>query len=201
MVALMPVVPLDVAQRPVLRAAQPAVWKLAGQGRPLRGEARDLLRRLVAGYLGTAADETPLHFVPGQAPRVDARWQGLDLSLSLSYGKDLALIAICPGARIGVDVTEIAPLPDWARVAELYLGAESVSRLAARDGAARDRMFALAWAELEARCKCLGLGLQEWSGARHQRLHAHSIAVHTGVLDGMHAGQGQAFAVARAASG
>lgn len=182
--ALTPPAPMEPDQRPALRALQPAVWRLQGQRRQLRAEARALLKELVAGYLGTSSDNTLLHFVPGQAPFVDARWQGLRLSISNSYSQDLALIALCPGARIGIDVTETAPMPDWAAVARSYLGPAVLARLASADGAARDTAFALAWAELEARGKCLGLGLQEWSAERHARLHAPAIEVISSALEG-----------------
>lgn len=182
--ALTPPAPMEPDQRPALRALQPAVWRLQGQRRQLRAEARALLRDLVAGYLGTSSDNTLLHFVPGQAPFVDARWQGLRLSISISYSQDLALIALCAGARIGIDVTETAPMPDWAAVARSYLGPAVLARLAPADGAARDKAFALAWAELEARGKCLGLGLQEWSAERHARLQAPAIEVISSALEG-----------------
>lgn len=184
--------PLSPAHRPALRAAEPAVWLLQGQGRHLRGEARALLRALLADYLGVAPAQVPLHFEPGQAPVVAAQWQGMGLSISMSYSQDVALIALCPGARVGVDVTAIAALPDWAQVARLYLGPESAARLAACEAGARAMMFALAWAELEARGKCLGLGLQEWSPARHERLQEPSIQVRTAALEGL----GQACALA-----
>lgn len=125
---------LSPEHRPALRAAEPAVWRLQGQGRHLRGEARSLLRALLAGYLGMAPAQVPLHFQPDQAPCVAARWQGLRLSISMSYSQDVALIALCPGACIGVDVTAIAALPDWAQVARLYLGPASAARLAACEG-------------------------------------------------------------------
>lgn len=185
------------AQRPALRADQPAVWMLHGKGQHVRGEARALLRDLLGGYLEQAPDQVPLHFVPGQAPCVATDWQGMRLSISMSYSRDVALIALCPGARIGIDVTEIAPMPDWAQVARLYLGPASVSRLAALDAVSRDKMFALAWAELEARGKCLGMGLQEWSSARQDRLQGRSIQVSTGGLDGPRSDQTCVFAVAR----
>ena len=187
--------PMHPAQRPALRAAHPAVWLLQSKGRHLRDEARELLRDLLAGYLGQAPGQVPLHFVEGQAPLVAANWQGMRLAISMSYSQDLALIALCAGAGIGVDVTEMAPMPDWAQVARLYLGPEAVARLAALDIVARDKMFALAWAELEARGKCLGLGLQEWSSARQQRLQQPSIEVSRGELDG-----GLAYAIALASS-
>lgn len=190
----MDLTPLSPGHRPALRAADPVVWLLQGQGRHLRGEARALLRELLAGYLGMAPEQVPLHFVPGQAPVVDAQWQGMGLSISMSYSQDVALIALCPGARIGVDLTAIAALPDWAQVARLYLGPESAARLAACEAGARDTLFALAWAQLEARGKCLGLGLQEWSPAWHERLQERSIQVSTAALEGLRSGQACALA-------
>ena len=191
------VTPMHPAQRPALRAEHPAVWVLRGHGQHVRGEARVFLRELLAAYLGTAPDQVPLCFSSGQAPVVAAPWQGRRLSVSMSYSQGVALIGLCPGARIGVDVTDIAPMPDWAQVARLYLGPESVVRLTALDGVARDRMFARAWAELEARGKCLGLGLKEWSSDRQARLQAPFIQVSTGELEGSPSGLAYAVAVAR----
>lgn len=188
--------PLQPTQRPALRALHPAVWVLEGTGRHVRGDARELLRELLASYLGKAPDQVPLGFVQGKAPCVGAQWQGLRLSISMSYCNDMALVALCAGARIGVDVTEVTPVPDWARIARLYLGPESAARLAACHGDSRDRMFALAWTELEARCKCFGLGLQEWTSARQARLRERSIQVDTGALPGFRSGLTHAFAVA-----
>lgn len=182
--------------RPALSAGQPAVWMLHSQVQPARVEARRLLRDLLAGYLAQTPAQVPLHFARGEAPSVDANWQGIRLSISMSYGQDVALVAICPGADIGIDVTEVAPMPDWHQVARLYLGPASASHLATLDGVARDRRFALAWAELEARGKCLGLGLQEWSPARQARLHARPLQVNMGTLDGPSSGRTHAFALA-----
>lgn len=196
----MHVTPMHPAQRPALSAGQPAVWMLHRQDQPVRIEARHLLRELLAGYLGRTPDQVPLHFAPGQAPSVAADWQGMRLSISMSYGRDVALIALCPGAHIGIDVTEMAPMPDWSQVARLYLGPQTASRLGALDGAVRDKLFALAWAELEARGKCLGLGLQEWSTARQERLQARALQVSTFELDGARSGQAYAVAVARAST-
>lgn len=189
--------PMHPAQRPALRAGHPAVWMFHGEGQHVRDEARQILRELLAGYLGTDPYKVPLHFAQGHAPSLHADWQGMRLSISMSYSQDVALIAICPGALIGIDLTDVAPTPDWAQVASLYLGPESVSRLAALDGVSRDLMFAAAWAELEARGKCLGLGLQEWSSDRQELLQGPSIQVSTDELDGSRSGLVYAIAVAR----
>ncbi|AZP13636.1 4'-phosphopantetheinyl transferase family protein [Undibacterium parvum] len=65
--------------------------------------------------------------------------------------------------KIGVDLLKLAHLPDWQAVATLYLGPEVSAAIAATDPAQQMACFALHWAQLEARCKCQGLGLSEWS--------------------------------------
>lgn len=188
--------PMHPAQRPAWRVGHPAMWMLQGQVQHLRREARAFLRELLAGYLRTAPEQVPLRFSPGEAPSVAASWQGTRLSISMSYSTDVALIALCPGARIGIDVTTVAPMPDWAQVARLYLGPESLSHLTAIDDVGRDQMFALAWAEMEARSKCLGLGLQEWSAARQQRLQERTMQLSTCEVAGAGSGQRCVVAVA-----
>jgi 4'-phosphopantetheinyl transferase len=65
--------------------------------------------------------------------------------------------------EIGVDLLKLAHIPDWQAVATLYLGPEVSAAIAATDPAQQMACFALHWAQLEARCKCQGLGLSEWS--------------------------------------
>ena len=111
---------------------------------------------------------------------------GAPLEAGISYAAGLAVVGLCPGARIGVDVTEIAPIPDWDAVAHLYLGTARAVRLSRMSAPERERGFALAWAELEARGKCLGLGLEEWSPARERQLYAASIELTTSELPASH---------------
>lgn len=175
MEALIPPQLLDPAERPELAAGRPQIWLCQSDNRPVREVARAHLRALLGAYLGMRPDRVPLHLAPGQAPRVDAPWQGLSLSISLSYAGGVALIGLCPGARIGVDLVEIVPIPDWDRVARLYLGPDAALRLAKMNRADSEKNFVLAWAEMEARSKCLGQGLQEWSPVRQQRLYSPLI--------------------------
>ena len=170
---------LDPAERPELAAGRPQIWLCQSGNRSGREVARALLRDILADYLETHPDHVPLRLDPGQAPSVAASWQGLSLSISLSYAGGVALIGLCPGARIGVDLVEIVPIPDWDRVARLYLGPDAALRLANMNRADSEKNFVLAWAEMEARSKCLGQGLQEWSPARQQRLYSPLIQAAT----------------------
>jgi 4'-phosphopantetheinyl transferase len=65
--------------------------------------------------------------------------------------------------EIGVDLLKLAHIPDWQAVATLYLGPEVSAAIAAAEPTQQMTCFALHWAQLEARCKCQGLGLSEWS--------------------------------------
>lgn len=168
-------------ERPALTAGQPLIWTCTagdGNGRAgLRQQARQLLSELLSCYLGQPASRLGLVFAAGQPPRLAARWQGLSLSLSLSYCGELALVGLCPGTRIGIDLASVSLLPDWAGVARLYLGPQVSSRLARLETDTRARQFALAWAGMEASSKCLGLALEEWSAGRQQRLDACQLSV------------------------
>lgn len=166
-------------ERPALAAGQPLVWACqadrAGReaGRTgLRRQVRLLLAELLSHYLGQPADRLGLVFEAGQQPRLAADWQGLRLSLSLSYGDELAAVGLCPGADIGIDLAAVTALPDWEGVARLYLGPLAVARLVRLEPDARARQFTRDWAGMEAASKCLGLALEEWSPARQQRLQA-----------------------------
>lgn len=175
----MPLQLLAADEYPALITGRPLVWRCQARAAPPRKAARQLLRRQLAHYLQRPAPEVPLQFCAGQAPTVEARWQGLPLSLSLSYCGELALVGLCPGvgAGIGIDLTAVTPLPDWEGVARLYLGPLAAARLARLQPGARARQFARDWAGMEAASKCLGLALEEWTAARQQRLDACQLSV------------------------
>jgi phosphopantetheinyl transferase len=92
-------------------SGRPEVWLCQSGNHPVREVARELLLTVLAGYLGMQPDWVPLHLEPGRAPVVDARWQGMKLSISMSYAGGVALRTLCPGARVGVDLVEMAPMP------------------------------------------------------------------------------------------
>lgn len=164
---------------PALVAGQPLVWHCQADGTHPRAAARQLLRQRLAHYLQRPASEVALQFTPGQAPAVEASWQGLPLSLSLSYCGGRALVGICPGASLGIDLAVVTALPDWEGVARLYLGPLAATRLAGLEAGARARQFARDWAGMEAAGKCLGLALEEWSPARQQGLDSCQLSVGT----------------------
>ena len=163
-------------ERPAFAPGRPRVWSCpagSGNGRAgLRRQARLLLAGLLSHYLDCPPERLGLVFEAGEPPGLAARWQGLPLALSISYSATQAAVAICPGAPVGIDLAQVAPMPDWRPVARLYLGPVVEQQLAGLPDVDRDLQFARAWAAQEARLKAIGLPLQEWSAALQRDLDA-----------------------------
>lgn len=87
-----------------------------------------------------------------------------DIDISLSYAADKALIGLCRGRAIGVDIVAIENIPEIEILSNTYL--PKTARLTVLKATCRDTSFALAWAQMEACCKAANLPLAEISEAR-----------------------------------
>ena len=160
-----------------------------GSPEAVRGAARRLAREALcaalACELGCAAQDIAITDQRGEAPRASADEPALAarlavIGLSISHAPGLSLVAWRPAGAVGVDVQavdEVATLAadERERTARLYLGPVSwPNRPSARAGKAPTAIdsivFAQRWAALEARLKCLGERLQEWSPDLQARL-------------------------------
>ncbi|KAF1011782.1 MAG: Dimodular nonribosomal peptide synthase [Pseudomonas fluorescens] len=100
--------------------------------------------------------------VAGQAPQI--RIPGYpQAGLSISHEQGFSVAAVNLLGPVGVDVMAVQAVVDWPSVAADYLGPQVVAQLWAAPDAQRETLFARAWCEREARLKCTGLGLLEWS--------------------------------------
>lgn len=130
-----------------------------------RALVRNALRQTLGAFLGQPAASIALVSQPGRAIAVDAA--PVRLGVSVSHAPGLSLAALARGAHIGVDVMRrqdgVEAHADWLRVARDYLGPQAAARLQATSTAACPVAFVLAWTQLEAGLKCLGLALTEWS--------------------------------------
>lgn len=155
---------------PALPSGYPLVLALVTAGGEDREGARQVMRQAVArwlsGRLGRPAEELLPSLSPGRPPTLPAAAEGWHLSLSHAPGLSLAALARFP---VGVDLQVSAPPPaaSWhdeiPRLALDYLGPATARTLAELPEEERHRAFIRAWTALEAACKCLGLGLAEWS--------------------------------------
>lgn len=142
----------------------------------IRQAARTQIRIAVldtlAALLGCPPASITLISQPGQPIIVDGPDAGIGLSVSHAAG--LSVAAIHRGASIGVDVMRHEPgadtLPDWEMLVRDYLGPQAWRRLGNVAPQLRASAFAQEWTAWEARLKCLGLALTEWTPILEQRL-------------------------------
>ena len=136
-----------------------------------RQHARAALRALLARELGCASETILLSDVRGRPPRAQGHEQ---IGLSISHDQGLSLLALCVGGAVGVDLVLIDHAIDqreWLRAATLFLPSQEAAALD-RPAAPEHSAVAFfhAWARHEARLKCLGQPLLEWSLALQARL-------------------------------
>jgi hypothetical protein len=85
-----------------------------------------------------------------------------DIKVSLSYAGEKVLIGISCGHALGVDIVLIDRFPEIEALSRLYLPTTPLD----------DAGFSLAWAQMEACCKCLGLPLAEIDEGRERAYSA-----------------------------
>ena len=119
------------------------------------------LRRRLGSILGRPPEATPLLDPAGRRPELGFLPQDLPvngaLSFNVSHTDGLALIAICRGARVGVDVERIVPLDD--DVTRMILSRREHDEWARLREPQRTRVVLRAWIRKEAVLKGLGLGI------------------------------------------
>lgn len=138
-------------------------WPVPPERREARRSVRDTLRRWLAAWSGLDPARLPLEET-GRGPAWNGLLEGMTLEISLAYAGDSAWIALRRGGRIGIDAARIEPFAEMAAVAPLYLGPDAWTEIQA--GPEPARAFARAWTAREARIKCLGLELAEWTPER-----------------------------------
>lgn len=130
-----------------------------------RLQIRQALIDVVAAAWGATQSEIHLQSEQGQAPRVVIS-NGISeriVHLSIAHEEGYALAAICCHHPVGLDVVKISDAFAWKDTAMLYLGKARTQDIVAKPLDQQFQSFLRAWACYEARLKCLGMGLQEWS--------------------------------------
>jgi 4'-phosphopantetheinyl transferase len=134
-----------------------------------REAARQAIRAAIAAELaalsGLPLPRIALHTAEGQAPHalLDTPGGTRQVGLAISHDGALSVAAICAHGAVGIDVTLVMDIPDWEALARDYLGPDVATALSALPAPARAHALARAWSEREARLKCLGRELTEWS--------------------------------------
>ena len=155
----------------------PRVWALPTPP----GAARDTVRALARAALADLLGVRNITNVRGERPRAPER---PDLHLSLSHAEGLSLLA-CHSAPVGVDLQAL-PVQADAVTAVLFLGPNwHLGHYGQAQEAHISIVFAAAWTQHEARLKCAGEPLVEWSPALAMRLARSRCApLHSAALRG-----------------
>lgn len=137
-----------------------------------RQAIRAALRTALAAHWAVDEDMVELQSPPGEAPSALVRLAGAPrrIPLAISHDGALSVGAFAAGNAVGIDISQVVPVPDWEAVARDYLGPDAVEALAALRPAQRDAAFARAWSAHEARLKYFGLQLEEWNTEHAARL-------------------------------
>ena len=121
--------------------------------------AHGLVRALLAGYLGEAAEGLRFRRGPQGKPEL-AREGGVPaLSFNLSHTRRWAAVALARSMPVGVDVEQLDAAVDADGMARLVMSVSEQATLAALTPAQRRRSFLAAWVCKEAVLKATGHGL------------------------------------------
>lgn len=139
--------------------------------RASRSDVRSVLRQKFSEWgCANSWRETPL------GPASDL------FDISLSYAGGEGWIGFWRDGRIGIDAMQIEPFDERAAVASHFFSPRVCQAI--EHSGDRNRSFALAWTDLEARVKCVKQNLIEWTPARDkalERCRAKSFVTDDGV--------------------
>ena len=119
--------------------------------------ARGILRSLLSGFTGTAAEK--LRFMYGTSGKPSLADH--DIHFNVSHSAELGLFAFAPDRPVGVDVENERPVRRLLDVAQRFMSEDEIRSLAATAPEERDSAFLKSWVVREARLKAEGKGV--WS--------------------------------------
>ena len=126
--------------------------------------ARGLLRSLLSGFTGTAAEK--LRFMYGTSGKPSLADH--DIHFNVSHSAELGLFAFAPDRPVGVDVENERPVRRLLDVAQRFMSEDEIRSLAATAPEERDTAFLKSWVVREARLKAEGKGV--WSTSEEAKV-------------------------------
>jgi 4'-phosphopantetheinyl transferase len=120
-----------------------------------RGLIRDILRR----YLQAEAEELQFSYHVNGKPFLALEFNGKEIDFSLSHSKEVALVAVACGRRIGIDIEFLRRDPSLFKDIEIALSPNEIAMLRSMPENDRHEALLLVWTCKEAYLKGLGTGL------------------------------------------
>ena len=114
---------------------------------------------------------------------ITTRAAKLSVHFSISHETGLSIAAVAPDSKVGLDIVLIDPHIDWQSVSQLYMGPQAYLAITNMPPDQQAGHFSLLWACHEARLKCHGIALSEWSPQLERTLvdcQVHSLNLPSG---------------------
>jgi 4'-phosphopantetheinyl transferase len=118
---------------------------------------RSALRLLLGSYLAIAAEDIAFQSNAYGKPFLPPPHG--DLRFNVSHSGNRALIAICMGIDVGIDIEQHRQLADWSGLAKMIWCDEDLDRWMQLSPDDQFMAFYLAWTRKEAIAKALGYGM------------------------------------------
>ena len=118
---------------------------------------RVLCRSVIANLLGCAPQALCLAITPSGRPYLR---DYPDIDFNLSHTKDRIALAICRGARIGIDIERLDAFSEKeaSEIMPMILSEQELNQVHQLDGRHRRDVFLTRWVQKEAALKCFGQG-------------------------------------------
>jgi len=120
---------------------------------------RGLLRTVLSRYLPAAPAELEFEYQPYGKPVLIPSAARPDLSFNLSHSHGLTLMAVAAGLAIGVDLEQVRPVQNLARLVERFFAPEERRQWDGLSEVSRPLAFFYGWTRKEAWLKATGSGL------------------------------------------
>ncbi len=130
---------------------------------------RATLREILGRILGERANSLRFRAAAIGKPELDGDPgdERLALRFNVSHSSNLALIAVCQGHEVGVNIEQIRPISESVRIVESFFTAAELAEFTAIADDAKPMAFHRGWTRKEAVLKGFGTGISGLS-ARHE---------------------------------
>jgi 4'-phosphopantetheinyl transferase len=157
--------PADVAHQLTATLSQAELLKVSGtpfaQEQLRYSVGRGLLRQILAAYLKLEPAELAFRYGPHGKPALANGRASEFLQFNLSHSGSLAIYAVAWRRNLGVDVEEMARLPEADEIANTFF--TEADKLSFHQASAQEKhaIFFDIWTRKEAISKCSGLGIAD----------------------------------------
>jgi len=123
---------------------------------------RGALRRILAGYLRVTPSSIEISYSESGKPSLaDVSAPTEKIHFSVSHSADAAIVAVCPGRRVGVDMERVRPLRGRDDVLSDFFSRAERDWVHSHGDGGEDDAFFQAWTRREASSKAVGARLIE----------------------------------------